>query len=340
MDGGLLLWQHQFIARDGKVKTLAIRQGDMCSLENEYDILVCSAFKGDYVPTYSSLIGSLYWNKNISVGKLAERPEIDLRAMGCWLSRETGTNFRRIACVELLSRYSRRDMECRNEIMLKSAFSTLRFLLEQADIRGIPLRSVALPVLGTGNQGIELYYIVGPLLNQCLQALENIDGLEEITFYERNPEKAAETAQVLRKTLEGRLSQAPQVFISYRSTDADFAYRMCGAVKGQGYACWMAPESIPAGGDYMDEIAVALRQVSVVALLLTPQAESSRWVSKEIGVAVGNGCTVLPYQPYEYPIGEKFRFLLEGIQIIPGWKFGTPEDGLHHLMAQVHRTLH
>ncbi len=338
MEDGTLLWQHQIMSRTGKVKTLSVRQGDLCKTEESYDVLVCSAFKGDYAPTSGSLIGALSRWKGIPVEKLAKTPELDLKMMGCWLSKEILGNFRRIACVELLDPWSLRDVDCKNEIMLKSAFSTLRYMLEQASIRGIPVRTVALPVLGTGDQGIELYYIAGPLLNQCIQALETIDGLEVITFYERNGNKAQETADMLRKTLAAQIPQNPQVFISYRSSEEEIACQMRDAMQRQGYACWMAPDSIPAGSDYQEEIAGALRQVSVVALLLTPQAEQSRWVSKEVGVAIGNGHAILPYQPYDYPLSEKFRFLLEGAQIIRAWNY-SQEEGLSRLTGAVRQHL-
>ena len=69
----------------------------------EYDIVVCSAFKNDYYPVYDTLIGALYYNKDISVDDLSKNPEIDLKSFGGWLSNETNTSFKRIACVEIFS---------------------------------------------------------------------------------------------------------------------------------------------------------------------------------------------------------------------------------------------
>ena len=44
--GSVLLWQHQFAGKDGKPKILSIHQGDLCLAEENYDVVVRSAFKG------------------------------------------------------------------------------------------------------------------------------------------------------------------------------------------------------------------------------------------------------------------------------------------------------
>lgn len=315
-----MIWEREFIAPAGGVKRLRIFCGDICAAREDYDVVVCSAFKNDYLPFRSTLVGALYRDCKIDVAELARTPEIDLRTMGSWLSKETGGKFRRVACVELIDWDNPLTRQYQDGIMLKGAFSTLRFILEHANLRGIPVRSVILPVLGAGGQRVETCYIVGPLAHQCVQALHTIDGLECITFCERSEDKARELARCLEQILTPEVA-LPNIFISYSSRQMDTACEMRDALRDQGMSCWMAPDSIPAGSSYQEEIPNALGNAALVALLLTPEAEKSRWVQKEIGMAVGSGHVIVPYQPFEYPLSKQFQFLLDGEQIISAWRY-------------------
>lgn len=58
-------------------KRIRIQVGNICSTSEMFDILVCSAFKNGYSPTRQSLIGSLLFEKVISVKRLSYCPEID-----------------------------------------------------------------------------------------------------------------------------------------------------------------------------------------------------------------------------------------------------------------------
>lgn len=314
------IWEREFIAPMGGRKRLRILCGDICAAREDCDVVVCSAFKGNYIPLPGTLVGALHSDCGIDVEALARTPEIDLRAMGSWLSRETGGKFRRVACVELIDLRDPLTRQYQDGIMLKSAFSTLRFMLEHANLRGIPVRSIILPVLGAGNQRVETCYIVGPLAHQCVHALNAIDGLECITFCERGEDKARELARCLEQILTPEAA-LPNIFISYSSRQMDTACEMRDALRDQGMHCWMAPDSIPAGSSYQEEIPNALGNAALVALLLTPEAEKSRWVQKEIGMAVGSGHVIVPYQPFEFPLSKQFQFLLDGEQILCAWRY-------------------
>lgn len=328
-------WRYEFQTKAGTHKTIRVVWGDLCDTAERYDVVICSAFQGDYLPVPRTLIGGLMKKRDIFVHGLAQEPELDLRNMGCWLSRELEGDFRRIACVELLNFRNRFDDRLSASTILKGAFSTMRFVLEQAAFRGISVRSVALPILGCGCQGISVSDVAGPLINQCAQALETVEGMECITFYERSSHKVAALKEVLERMKRANHPQASQVFISYSSHCLERAARLRRSLEKRGLRCWMAPDSIPAGSDYSREIPVALDQVQVLALLLTPEAELSNWVHKEVGIAIGNGRTVIPYQPAAYPLGRQFRFLLEGIQILRGWEYADESGGFEALAERV-----
>ena len=85
----------------------------------------------------------------------------------------------------------------------------------------------------------------------------------------------------------------------------------------------MAPDSIAPSADYLDIIPNALTNTKIVLLLLTPEAETSNWVAKEVATAIGANKTVIPCQFKPYDISAKFRFLLDGCQIFACY---TKED--------------
>lgn len=332
------LWRHEFCTASGQKKTLRVVLGDLCEAEKPCDVVVCSAFRDNYRPTRGTLVGALWEKQGISVAELARKPELDLKAMGCWLSGELEGTIRRIACVEILTLEKRHDQRLFCSALLKGAFSTLRFVLEQADVQGIPVSQVALPVLGTGNQKLSVADIAGPLINQCMAALETVEGLKCITFYERRLDRLMELTGMLEQMVHPPRHRGCQVFISYSHYQLELAARIRQTLEQRGIRCWMAPESIPAGSDYSREIPVVLHQVQALALLLTPEAEFSNWVHKEVAIAIGNGRKVIPYQPEEYRLSEQFRFLLEGIQILPGWEL-SGEAGLEALADRIQRLI-
>ena len=134
--------------------------------------------------------------------------------------------------------------------------------------------------------------------------------------------KAAMVAQTLKDlTAPIAAPDAPSIFVSYSSRNTDIALRMRNALNQCGLQCWMAPDSIPSGSSYQEAIPLALSRTSAVALLLTPEAVASRWVSKEIGVAIGKGQHILPYQPEPFDLNDTFSFLLDGEQIYPAWHY-------------------
>ena len=222
-------------------KSLELIHGDLCDMQAQSDVVVCSAFKGDHVPTRTSLIGALLMKRGINVDLLSRCPELDFRSVGCWLSRDTGLAFRRIACVELLDGFaSRMNGDQSINTLIKRSFSTLRFILEQADLAGIPVRTVTMPILGTGNQRIDLSYISAPLISQCCAILQTNPGVERIVICERKAEKAAALADIIHESLTDKPNR-PQVFISYSSKQEAIAREIRDTIEAKHISCWMAP---------------------------------------------------------------------------------------------------
>ena len=89
-------------------RKVELYRGDLAALEpaEAVDVLVVSAFRGDYTPTSTSVIGALYRKQKLSVAALAREKAVDLRDhFSCWLSKDLteshpSCGFRRILCFE------------------------------------------------------------------------------------------------------------------------------------------------------------------------------------------------------------------------------------------------
>lgn len=317
-------WQWA-VGSDGVQKTLRLVCGDLTELQGPCDVVVCSAHRNEYFPTEGTLLFSLM-NKGYYVWELAERPEEGLRFADGWISRGTGMDFKRIACIELLEYEGETDQPPRvlqdNEAdggdalltILKKSFSTLRYLLEQAAYSGIPVRKLAMTIPGSGRQGIRLCYILAPMIAHCRFLLES-DTVDEISIYTLNRQDAEEAAAAFRQAFSPN-RETPEVFISYSSRQTQVAHEICRQIRETGVSCWIAPESIPEGSSYQELIPEAISSAKVVVLVLSPDAVRSRWVQKEIGSAIGADKMILPYQLTDFEIGRQFMFLLDGEQIM------------------------
>jgi DNA-binding winged helix-turn-helix (wHTH) protein len=78
-----------------------------------------------------------------------------------------------------------------------------------------------------------------------------------------------------------------QIFISHATADAELAHRLAADLQAEGWAVWMAPDSILPGEKWVEAINRGLAESGVFLLLLTPEAVVSRWVTTETNVAIG-----------------------------------------------------
>ena len=72
------------------------------------------------------------------------------------------------------------------------------------------------------------------------------------------------------------------VFISYSSKEKSEALRVRDTLEMNGISVWMAPESIPAGSSYPNELSTAIADCTVLVLIESENSLSSRWVLNEV----------------------------------------------------------
>lgn len=117
----------------------------------------------------------------------------------------------------------------------------------------------------------------------------------------------------------GKIPKENFVFISYSSREVEIANQLKHILETNGVPCWMAPQSIPAGSDYGREIPKAIEKCKTFLLLLSDASQNSNWVPKEVGLAIGKGKIVVPFQIDNAAISEAFNFYLTNSQRISAY---------------------
>jgi len=84
-----------------------------------------------------------------------------------------------------------------------------------------------------------------------------------------------------------------QIFISYSHTDSDYVRRLASELEARSYVPWF-DEHIETGDRWFKRIADAIKDSSAVVVVMTPEAEQSEWVEKEILVAQKHNKPIYP----------------------------------------------
>ena len=275
-----------------QTKRIELYRGDLTELsaDEAFDLLIVSAFPNDYIPTRSSVIGALD-RKGLSVAALSRTKEVDLRDnFSCWLSselshQESGLRFRRILCFEPLVRG-------RPPEVVADIFRALApILAERKDIK-----SVALPVVATGDQGYSVAEMLIPLLEAALHWLENglpLDCIKIVTYSE---DRAREAVLVFAKRKAEYLqSGAPavahradyDVFISYSRTNTPESEVMEQALRKSrpSIRIFVDRKEIDIGRAWQPEIFESLDRCRKVVTLLSPDYLNSKICKEEFNIA-------------------------------------------------------
>ncbi len=169
----------------GREQSITLHVGDLSSLPREeaVDVLVVSAFPGDYFPTSTSLIGALE-KKGVVVASLACDKEVDLRGFSsCWLSRPIdvpGIHFKRILCFE--PKVRGKAPELVGDIFR----SIIPFTA------GIPpVARIAMPLVASGDQGEPPQKMLEALLEASLHWLSHGLAVDRILIVIRDTPEVA-----------------------------------------------------------------------------------------------------------------------------------------------------
>lgn len=315
-------------------KTIEVWCHDVTTFPVNLDLLTISAFHKSYNVQTRTMIGALYHQNGIDTNLYAGAPYMDLRdSAGCWLSApvaktEYNQHIDRLGCIELSG--SRTTEE---EILLRIK-SYCHFLDIAAD-SGVKMDTLGMPVIGTGNQKLDMNKILLPLSSEVVAMVKRNPNIHRLIFIERSFDKA----EIIAKTLENsyqmvketssrvktvtKQDKKPFVFVSYSTHgDTQTAECICRLLKEKGISYWFAPEAINYG-EYASQIVDAIDQCTHFICIISGSSMESHHVLNELNLAfqhVGNGVRILPFKVDMADLTTSFRYYLSNMQ----WNYGCP----------------
>lgn len=172
----------------GGQRSVELRVGDFPALALDTDLLVVSAFERCYHPRPGTLIARLQEEYGIRLDQLPKALDLRDSPLQCWVSGPLPwdnaparvSRFRRIAVVEGSIAWAGED-----NLVPWPPFNRLFSLLALLPMRRIACSTVATPLLGSGNQGIEVLTHVPDLLEPYRQAFRHVPDLQRLVLFDR-----------------------------------------------------------------------------------------------------------------------------------------------------------
>lgn len=196
--------------------------GDITKLpvEEKMDIIMVSAFIGDYSNATGTLIGALSFNLGLSTSELSRDKDMDLRThYSCWLSKPLpeGLPFRRLLCFEK----TRGSSDSSLERQIRDIFKVLVPILKNQNT------TIITPLLATGNQRSDQITVLHSIVSGAISWIQAGLPLKQlkIVIYEDNNEELNRKFAKLKEThLKSQNKRHDvkeyDIFLVYQPTDA------------------------------------------------------------------------------------------------------------------------
>lgn len=274
-----------------ETKYIKLYHGDLTAIPaaEAVDLLVVSAFPNDYLPTRSSLIGALNL-KGLSVSALAQDKEVDLRqSFSCWLSKEIhpvdpGLQFRRILCFEPLVRG--RPPEVVGDIFR----SIMPFVYDDP-----PIKSIAMPVVASGDQQIPLEVMFAPLLDAAVHWLAHgipVETIKIVEYWRAKAERLREVFVELKSQYAGSSAEQStgfsyDLFVSYSHQDrTEVEFLIKGLqVSSPDVHIFFDKMELKVGSAWQEELSEALEDCRKVVTVYSPTYLQSKVCQEEFNIA-------------------------------------------------------
>jgi TolB-like protein/Flp pilus assembly protein TadD len=137
---------------------------------------------------------------------------------------------------------------------------------------------------------------------------------------------------------EATAGPARRVFISYASHDAAVAQKVCSALEGAGFPCWLAPRDVVPGMLYADGIVRAINESTILVLILSESAVASAHVGKELERASSKRHPIIALRTDSAPLTPAFEYFLSESQWIDVGAGGI-DAAIALLVGAVHQHL-
>lgn len=165
------------------VAVIQLLHGDLSALPPEHavDIMVVSAYPGNYEPTPHTLVSALF-EGGLDMYALARNKEVDLSTqLGCWLSRELPEYLQRRFNTKRIMSFEPRILSTKPEDVVSNVFRCLNnFLIPDIETsetktqrQPFDISDIAMPMLATGNQRASVEVILPSILTAAVFWLSN-----------------------------------------------------------------------------------------------------------------------------------------------------------------------
>lgn len=274
-----------------EARTIELYHGDLTALEPEeaVDILVVSAFRGDYWPAPGTLIGALA-KKNVSIQELATKKAIDLRkTCSCWLSNDLhnlpeGMNFKKIICFEP-------EAFMQAPLLVGDIFRCLLALLPAK----MASTSVAMPLISTGDMGIAVPKMLDAILEAATHWMALGLPVHTLKIVVYAPDKVDEVHTAFEKwraahvvpTMRPSQNYKFDLFISYSHKNRDEVDFLVAELRHQHPALkiFLDRFELNPGMSWPQEIYAAIDTCHYVVAVYTPDYVSSKVCQHEFAIA-------------------------------------------------------
>ena len=184
-------------------RSVELQVGDYPQLALQTDLLVVSTFSEQYAPSNSSLLHALHEAYDIRLTDLEIAVDLRNSPIKAWVSAPIvckedapASRFTRIAVVEGAIEWQEGDL------VPWPPFNRLFSLLALLPMRGIASSSVATPLLGNGNQGINALAYFPELLEAYREAFQHVPELQRLILFDRTEEHLRVLGAAINAALE------------------------------------------------------------------------------------------------------------------------------------------
>ena len=271
---------------------IELHHGDLTRIppDEAVDLLVVSAFPDDYYPTPSSLIGGLH-EAGLSVQALAENKAVDLRqAFSCWLSHDIGPAFERFGFRRILC-FEPRVRGAPQEVVGEIFQSLMPFAHGEP-----PIRTVAMPLVASGDQRTPVEAMVDPLLEAASHWMALGLLIERLKIVARSSEQAS---ALIERFIAFRREHAPppapeprrftyDVFVSYSHQNRDAADYLVAELRRQrpDIRIFLDRQELDVGHSWQQTIFESLDDCQTVVTLYSPAYLESKVCKEEFNIAL------------------------------------------------------
>jgi hypothetical protein len=174
-------------------RSFELYNADITQLDFNVDLLAFSAATYSLHPVAGTVIAALEENCGVSAAELAADPPFNFRrSLGCWVSESVqNSQFDRLLCAEVIGG----DLDVAE--VLENLFVAVSIL----ELKHVPSRSLALPVLGAGRLGLDPEAVIDCLLESSIRFLKRSEHLERIIFVEMDEKRAMQLDAAMNKSL-------------------------------------------------------------------------------------------------------------------------------------------